>query len=169
MKETARKIGQAVIVGMGATAAMDATAEILRRCCGTQSLDYSLLGRWLGHMRRGRFRHASITAAAPVPNERAAGWAAHYAIGSGFAVALVVVDSDWLDDPKLLPAVTTGLVTTAAPWFVMQPAFGMGVAASKTPRPGHALLGTLRTHTVYGAGLWISAVALKQVRDRFTA
>jgi hypothetical protein len=48
-----------------------------------------------------------------------------------------------------------GLTTLAAPWLLMQPAFGMGLAASKTPNPHKARLGSLRAHATYGAGLWL--------------
>jgi hypothetical protein len=48
-------------------------------------------------------------------------------------------------------------VTVAAPFFVMQPAFGLGIAASKTPNPTQARLHNLLTHTVYGFGLYLSA------------
>jgi hypothetical protein len=53
-----------------------------------------------------------------------------------------------------------GLGTIVAPWFVMQPAMGAGVAASKTPNPSAARLRNLATHAVYGIGLFASAVAL---------
>jgi hypothetical protein len=37
--------------------------------------------------------------------------------------------------PAMAMAMATGLGSTAAPWLVMQPAFGLGVAAAKTPDP----------------------------------
>ena len=169
MRLSASRVVQGVVVGVGATAVMDQTAEVLRRTRGTGSLDYALVGRWLGHMPAGRFRHESIMTAEPVPSERALGWGAHYTIGSGFAVALAFADSKWLDDPRFVPAVSMGLATVGAPWFVMQPAFGFGVAASKTPSPSQARLGSLRAHSAYGIGLWLSGVALKQIRQRMTA
>lgn len=169
MKGSASRVIQGVVVGVGATAVMDLTAEVLRRTRGTRSLDYALVGRWLGHMPAGRFRHESIMTAEPVPGERALGWGAHYAIGSCFAVALVFADSEWLDDPRFVPAVSMGLATVAAPWFVMQPAFGFGVAASKTPSPSQARLGSLQAHGAYGDGLWLSGEAPKQIRQRITA
>jgi hypothetical protein len=43
------------------------------------------------------------------------------------------------------------------PFFVMQPAFGAGVAASKTPRPAQARLRSLMTHGVFGVGLYAGA------------
>jgi hypothetical protein len=43
----------------------------------------------------------------------------------------------------------------------MQPAFGLGVAAAKTPDPTAARLRSLRTHATYGLGLYLTGRALK--------
>lgn len=159
-----RSLARAALVGVGATVIMDAAGEVLRRATGVEPLDYRLVGRWLGHMRRGGFRHESIRSAEPVHGERAVGWLAHYSIGTGFAVALEVARPGWSARPTLGAALVTGLVTTAAPWLVMQPAFGMGVAASRTPQPGLARWRSLRTHVIYGAGLYVTARVSGRVR-----
>ena len=54
-----------------------------------------------------------------------------------------------------------GLGSTAAPWLIMQPAFGLGVAAAKSPDPTVARLRSLRTHATYGLGLYLTGRALK--------
>ena len=41
-----------------------------------------------------------------------------------------------------------GLGSTAAPWLVMQPAVGLGVATAKTPDPTATRLPSLRTHAI---------------------
>lgn len=147
-----------VAVGAGATLAMDLWGLVLRRVYGVNGLDYRLVGRWLGHMPRGQFRHAGIGKAAPVPGEAAIGWAAHYAIGIAFAAGLVAVfGAGWLQAPTIQPALLTGLVTVAMPFLVMQPAFGMGVASSRMPDPTASRLRSLITHLVFGAGLFIAA------------
>jgi hypothetical protein len=40
----------------------------------------------------------------------------------------------------------------------MQPGMGAGIAASKTPNPNVARLRSIVTHTVYGIGLYGSAL-----------
>ena len=132
----------------------------LRRAFNIASLNLCLLGRWLLHMPDGVFRHDSITAASPKPRECTVGWIAHYSIGATLAVALVVVAPAWLDRPTLLPALLWGIVTVAMPFFVMQPSFGLGIAASRTPHPARARLRSLTTHLVYGIGLYLSALAV---------
>src|SRR5690606_14405699 len=94
------------------------------------------IGRWVGHLLRGRFRHDAIARSEPIPAELALGWITHYAIGVAFAALLVaLVGLDWTASPSLLPAVLLGMGTVAAPLLVMQPAMGAGFFASKTPAP----------------------------------
>ncbi|BAN47510.1 DUF2938 domain-containing protein [Metapseudomonas resinovorans] len=153
-------IFRVILVGVGATLATDIWAWLRRRLFGVPSLDYALVGRWLGHMGRGRFSHEAIGRAAPIAGERVLGWAFHYATGVVFAALLVALAGQgWLCRPSLLPAMLFGAATVAAPLLLMQPAFGMGLAASRTPQPGKARLRSLVTHLVFGAGLFVAAWA----------
>lgn len=153
------RASRAVLVGVGATAIMDLGAEIIRRTTGVPPLDYDLVGRWIGHMRHRQFTHHSIPAAAPVPAEHELGLAAHYTIGIGLAALLLACHPTWANRPTLGPAMLTGLGSTAAPLFLMQPAFGLGVAASKAPNPTIARLCSLRGHAIYGLGLYLTGKA----------
>lgn len=152
---------RAVLVGIGATAVMDLWALALKRFLGLPSLDYAMVGRWIGHFPHGRFVHQRIAAATSVRGERLIGWTAHYAIGIVFAGLLLLIwGSEWAIRPTLVPALIVGLVTVVAPYFLMQPAMGAGIAASKTPNPNSARLRSLLTHAVFGLGLYLSALAL---------
>lgn len=160
MNETLELLARATIMGVAGSAAIDIWSATIRRTFHVSTLDYRLLGRWIGHMREGRLRHQRIGAAAPVPGEAVIGWAAHYAVGIAFAALLLgFAGSDWTAHPTLLPPMLVGIGTVAAPWFVMQPAFGAGVAGSRTPKPWPGRLRNLGTHTVYGLGLYASALA----------
>lgn len=150
-----------VLMGVAGAALMDVWSAVLRRRFGIPTLDYRFVGRWVGHMPRGRFVHARIAASAPVRGERALGWLAHYAIGVMFAfLLLVIVGPAWLHAPTVWPAMATGLGTILAPWFVMQPAMGMGVAASRSSSPMATRLRNVGTHFIYGLGLFVAAAAL---------
>ncbi|OXJ30339.1 hypothetical protein CFB82_27135 [Burkholderia sp. HI2714] len=150
-----------LLIGTGATLVMDLWTLFQRRVFGIPSLDYALVGRWIGHMMQGRFRHVSIGAAAPVPGERALGWIAHYAIGIAFAaLPVAIAGPQWIGTPTPLPALVAGLASVVAPFFVMQPAFGFGIAASRTPNPGVARRRSLITHLSYGVGLYLAAFML---------
>lgn len=136
MLEVLEPLLSAFIIGCGATLVMDVWALAQRRLLGIASLDYALVGRWLGHMRNGVFRHAAIAQSPFVPGERAVGWTAHYAIGIAFAAVLLGVwGAEWTRRPTLIPALAVGLGSVAAPFFIMQPAMGAGIAASRTPKP----------------------------------
>jgi hypothetical protein len=149
---------EAVLVGLGATLLIDLWALFLRRGFGIPSLNYCLLGRWVLHMPQGTIMHESISAAPTKPRECTVGWITHYLIGSALAVLFVlIVSSSWLAQPTLMPALVFGIVTTLVPFLTLQPAFGLGVAGSKTLNPTRARLKSLMTHTVFGIGLYLSA------------
>ena len=157
-------LGFGVLIGMGGAVLMDVWSFVLRRGFDIPTLDYALLGRWIGHFPRGRFRHVRIAASEPVAGEHVLGWVAHYAIGVSFALLLLAIwGLDWARTPTIWPALIVGLATIMAPWFVMQPAMGAGIAASLTPDPRAARLRNLGTHTVYGVGLYLAALALQML------
>ena len=154
----------AIAVGVGATLVMDLWNLFLKRAFNIPSLNYCLLGRWLRHMPGGTFRHASITAAPQKPFECAVGWIAHYTTGVVFALVFVALTSgDWLARPTLLPAVLYGIGTVVFPFFIMQPSFGLGIAAAKTPKPTQARLKSLVTHAVFGVGLYACALGVSSM------
>ena len=153
----------AIGVGFGATLVMDLWGIFLKHTFNIPSPNYCFVGRWLRYMPEGVSRHSSI-AAPQKPAECAVGWIAYYAIGVIFALALVLLASpQWLQEPTVLPAMILGLATVAIPFFVMQPSFGLGIAAWKTPNPTQAMLRSLMNHAVFGLGLYISALALSLV------
>ena len=150
-----------VLLGIGATASIDAWNTTLYRLFGVASLDYCLLGRWVGHIPRGLVRHRSIAAAARTPFECVLGWIAHYSIGIALAVLFVFGAPGWLTRPTVVPAVAYGILTVVFPFFILQPALGLGVASSAARRPVLARMKSLATHTVYGLGLYAWAWVLK--------
>lgn len=159
MSEELEIVIRVVLIGIGATAVMDLWGAFLKQAFGVPRLDYAFLGRWIGHFPGGRFMHDNIVTASPVRGERIIGWAAHYAIGITFAALLLAIwGLEWAQRPTLLPALIIGIVTVIAPFFLMQPGLGLGVAASKTPRPNVARLRSIITHSVYGVGLFLSAL-----------
>src|SRR5689334_5764269 len=159
MNTATESVLRSVLIGAGATMTMDLWAAILRRF-GVPSLRFELLGRWIGHLPRGRWMHASIARAEQVRAELWIGWAAHYTIGVSFAALLLATFGlDWARSPTPAPALFIGVVTVLAPWLVLQPAFGAGVASSKTPAPLRNSFKSLVTHTVFGIGLFLAAHA----------
>lgn len=163
MNPLLQDLARIALIGAGATALMDLWLLLLKRL-HLPTLDFGLIGRWAGHVLRGRFVHAAIAKATPVRGERALGWLVHYAVGIAFAGLLAGLQGmAWTHDPCLLPALAVGIGSVAAPWFVMQPAMGAGVAASRTPTPWKSRARSLATHAVFGLGLYIAAVSITRV------
>ena len=151
----------AVIVGLGATLFMDLWALFLKRAFSIASTNYCLVGRWFCHMPDGTFMHASIANASQKRFECTVGWISHYVIGAVYALALVaIVSGGWLARPTLLPALLFGIGTVLVPFLLMQPSFGLGIAAAKAPSPTQARLRSLMAHTAFGVGLYVCAVGI---------
>lgn len=149
------------LLGIVATATMDICALLLSRTVGTPAPDYRLVGRWIAHMPSGRFRHAAIGNTAAMPAEHSIGWVTHYLVGITFAGVLVAIGgADWIDAPTLAPALMVGIATVVAPFLLMQPAMGLGLAASRTANPAAARARSLLNHALFGLGLYVAGLAL---------
>lgn len=149
-----------LVTGIGATAVMDLWGLARRPLLGVPAPDYGLVGRWLAHMAVGRFRHESIARATSVRGEGPLGWAAHYLIGIAFAASLIATwGLEWVRHPTIGPAMVVGIVTVVAPLLLMQPGMGLGIAATRAPRPGAARLQSLLTHASFGIGLYAAGWA----------
>jgi hypothetical protein len=158
MSDAASYLMHSFVIGAGATMIVDLWAIARTRLFGIPALNYGLVGRWFAHMRHGRFRHDSIAASPQVHYESAIGWIAHYLIGMAYAAVLLAVwGLDWARQPTLGPALAVGLGSVVAPFFLMQPGMGAGIAASRTPRPTSARINTLVTHAIFGFGLFGTA------------
>ena len=147
-------------IGVGATAVMDAWLLLLKYR-GVATLNFAFIGRWVGHLFRGRLLHHAIASSAPIPGERSLGWLLHYITGIAFAALLLgVAGLPWARHPTLLPAVAVGMLTVVIPLFLIQPAMGAGIASSKTPAPLKNCLKSLANHSVFGLGLYLSAALI---------
>jgi len=145
----------ALLVGLGATVVMDIWGIARKRLLGLAPMNYGLVGRWLAHLARGRFRHDRIAASPAVRGEGLIGWTAHYLIGIAFAAVLLAIwGLEWARHPTIGPALIVGIGSVAAPFLVMQPGMGAGIAASRTPRPSAARLQSVVTHAIFGLGLY---------------
>ena len=154
----------AAVVGLGATLFMDIWALFLKRVFRIPLANYCLVGRWFLHMREGKFMHVSIAAASQKRSECTVGWIVHYVTGTVYALALIaLVSGSWLARPTLLPALIFGVVSVLVPYLIMQPSFGLGIAASKAAEPMRARLRSLMAHTAFGVGLYVCALAVNYV------
>jgi len=151
----------AILIGLGATLTTDLWALFLKHAFKIAAPNYCLVGRWLRYMPEGTFKHSNIASTPMKSAECTVGWIAHYMIGVMFAIVFVAfVGNNWLQHPTIIPAIVFGVVTVAAPFFIMQPAFGLGLAASKTPNPTQTRLRSLMNHTAFGIGLYFFGLLL---------
>lgn len=150
-----------VLTGMGATAIVDLWSWLRRRLLGVPLPDFGLVGRWMCHLPRGRFRHERIADAPAFAVERVVGWSAHYLIGIAFAALLAFGWGEaWFAAPTAAPALLVGAATVLAPWLLMQPGMGLGLAGRRAPQPWKLRMHSLLTHLVFGAGLYATACLL---------
>lgn len=143
------------VIGIGATAVMDLWGIVRKPLLGIAPPNYGLVGRWIAHMTHGRFHHVSIATSSSMRGEHLIGWTTHYLIGIAFAALLISIwGFEWVRHPTIVPAIAVGIGTVAAPFLIMQPGMGAGIAASRTPRPASARMQSLITHAVFGLGLY---------------
>jgi len=83
-----------------------------------------------------------------------------YAIGIAYAALyLAVITLGFGSGPTLLSALAFAIALLVAPWFVMQPALGLGFMAARTPNPAAVRAINVSVHAVFGLGLYLGAVA----------
>ena len=147
MNDLALSLARAILIGLGATLTTDLWALLLKRAFKIPAPNYCLVGRWLRYMPEGVFTHSNIASTPQKSAECMAGWIAHYLIGITFAITFVALaGNNWLQHPALIPAIVFGVGTVLMPFFIMQPAFGLGFAASKTSSPMQARIRSLMNH-----------------------
>ena len=152
------EIWRAGLAGLAATAFMDGVSVMRRSITGRAGLDYALVARWVGHMSKGRFVHENIMQSAPVAFERPVGWALHYVIGALLAWGLLgLAGARWIGGGQPLLVLAYGVATVVVPFLIMQPAMGLGIAASRTPAPWVARKGSVISHLAFGVGLMLAA------------
>ena len=158
MSDIGLPVVYAIVLGIGATALLDLFSWLRQRLFGIAAPDFALVGRWVAHMGKGRFRHDSIAAAAPVRGERELGWSVHYLTGIAFASFLLAVwGAGWVRQPSIAPALIVGVGSVVAPLLLMQPGMGSGIAARRMRNPWVARTRSLVTHTMFGLGLYVTA------------
>jgi hypothetical protein len=145
----------AILIGLGATLTLDLWGLFLKYAFKIPPSNICLVGRWLRYMPDGTFSHTNIVSTPRKRAECMVGWIAHYLIGITFTYVFIAIAGDpWLQRPTLIPAIVFGIITVLAPFYVMQPLFGLGLAASKTANPMQARLRSLMNHFAFGVGLY---------------
>ena len=148
-----------IVMGLVATAMMDAWAVLLHRATAIPMPNWAMVGRWVAHLPRGRVFHEDIGQGPGVAGELTIGWVFHYAVGVIYGIALAfLMGAEWLAAPTFAPAWGFSILMLGFGWFLLQPGLGLGWAAAKTPEPAKVRALGILAHTVFGAGLWLGAL-----------
>jgi uncharacterized membrane protein YagU involved in acid resistance len=144
-------------LGIGATLIMDLWLLILKKF-NIPTLNFALLGRWVSWILHGKIQHQSIAQSPEIRHEYLLGWIAHYSVGVIFSFGFILmVGQNWFAQPQFLSALFFGIITVLIPFLIMQPAMGLGIAASKTPQPFINRIKSLINHSIFGCGLFLTA------------
>jgi len=152
---------QAMMVGIGGTVVLDLYAKIAQLAIGMPATNWRMVGRWIGHMTDSEFVQPKLAEARAVRGEHVIGWIFHYAVGTGYGLLILAIwGSDWLENPDIAAPLVVSLALLVLPYFVMMSGMGLGIAGSRTLRPNLTRLKSLIGHTVFGLGMYFSAVVL---------
>jgi len=149
-----------VIIGVVATVAIDIWAVILSRGFNLPTTNWGMVGRWFGHLVKGKFIHKPISNSVKINHEITIGWVLHYAIGIvyGYTYMHIIQES-----PGVTSALIFGLVTVLVPWFILQPGLGLGCIARLAPKPNVIRIINLSMHSIFGLGLYAGWVIYSQL------
>ena len=147
---------EALAVGIIATLATDLWLWLLQ-IVGVPPGNWALVGRWVAWMPRGVFVHRPIAVMPSIRGELAIGWGFHYAVGIAYAALYLAISRLVLaSGPTLISAMVFAIALLVVPWFVMQPALGLGFFAARTPRPSVTRIISVSGHAQLSASVSIS-------------
>lgn len=153
-----------LIVGFLATVTMDVVAVIAFRFgiagWGPRRTGPDLIGRWIGYLLQGKFRHTNILQTPPLRGELLLGLAAHYSIGIVLTLAYLGLLIMARATPTALSAILYGAATTALPWFLMFPSQGLGWLGRNAPGGAHLARVSLFNHIIFGVAIavWMTVM-----------
>lgn len=151
----------ALLIGAGGTVALDIWALFMAKVLHTPGTNWSMVGRWLGHIPSGQLIQQNLSQTTAIKYETALGWIFHYIVGVSYGLPLLAFwGHSWLAQPTLLPALIVAWVLLIAPFFIMMPGMGMGIAGQKTPNPSLLRLKSFAGHFMFGVGMYATALLL---------
>jgi hypothetical protein len=127
-----------------------------------QRMGHHLIGRWVGYLFRGKFKHADILSTPALRGELPLGILIHYLIGVILTLIYFALLGMTHIPSNALLASAYGLLTTVFPWFLMFPSEGMGWMGRDAPANAHLARASLFNHAFFGIGLavWIALFRL---------
>ena len=159
-------IPASVTVGALATLSMDAVFLAASRLGGARftsdRIGLELVGRWVGGLARGRFRHENMAAEPAIRGEAAMGLAVHCLTGVTLTQAYYEVLRRGGREPGVLSATAYGAATALLPLLVMYPSWGLGPLAVRSGEAARLSRIMLLGHTAFGVGIGVWTVLLRR-------
>jgi hypothetical protein len=88
------------------------------------------------------------------------GWGFHYVVGIAYAALYLAITRLVLaSGPTLITALVFAIALLVVPWFVMQPALGLGFFAARTPHPSVTRIISISGHAAFGVGLYLGSIS----------
>ena len=154
-------LAKLILIGLIATVIMDLWNLVLYFTFGI-SLDWSLMGRWIGNIFQGNFFLYGLKNAPAIKNEALIGWLVHYTIGTVYGICFLLFCYKVIHRrPGFIYALIVALVFMVMPFLVYQPAVGMGYFSSHASDPNFVRMITVSLHLSFGVGLYIAYRILK--------
>ena len=120
-----------------------------------------MIGRWVGYIFRGRFRHTNIKEEPVLSGEVPFGILCHYCIGT-FLTLLYLEASKLLQLPTgVITALVFGVLTNIFPWFLIFPSQGFGWLGRKAPAGAHLTRTSFWNQLFFGGGIALWTTILK--------
>ncbi len=154
---TVSELGYFLLIGIGGTLLLDVWAWALSLIFGVSSTNWALVGRWIVNLTFGRLT-VNHPKSKTIRGELLIGWLAHYLIGISYGISLFIIwGENWLIQPTIDEPVMISWVLLIAPFFIMMPGLGAGVAGQNTPNPTLTRFKSLVGHTIFGIGMFCTA------------
>lgn len=147
------------LIGFISTFIADLITIIVKTIVKIPSLDFAWVGRWVLYINKGQYWHQTIIQSPALPYEKIVGWLVHYLIGiitAGIMLWSYPLFTSILSIESY--AFLFGIITIILPFAIMQPAFGFGFAACKTPQPNIAHFRSFLFHLYLGFGLCLATL-----------
>lgn len=161
-KDISRSPVAGLPVGVLATVTMDAAMVLASRfgtgAFASDKIGLEVIGRWVGGLGRGRWRHADITAEPRQRGELAMGLATHYVTGIVLTQSYFLLLRRAGLRPDMAKATAFGLATGVLPLLFMFPSMGYGCCGLRSGDASRLVRVMLVGHTAFGVGigLWSS-------------
>jgi hypothetical protein len=146
-----------LIVGIVANIITDIYEFAIERYLG-KARDWHLVGRWMITIPRSSIIIDPNDDTQATSGELPLGWIFHYVVGVLFAAIYLIVVFVLDTHPSFANAVGFGIITVVAPWFILMPALGAGMFASKAARPNFIRVMSLSVHVVFGIGIYFGTI-----------